>query len=96
MLEETSLLLDGHGVNEGLVPVSEVAREPSRRLCNSFRGPLTVGQVHVWKGPALGGSWVRERSKCEQQQRAHPYFTEGSLSMGILEGRRGGGNVERR
>ena len=49
-VEEASLLLDGHWIDERLVPISEVAREPSRRRRDLAGRPCPVWDINGSEG----------------------------------------------
>jgi hypothetical protein len=80
MLKEAGLLFDGHGIDESLIPVSQIAREPARRFGDAFRGPLPVGQLKLREWPAFRYA-VRKRILGIARQETDLYFVEGSLSM---------------
>jgi hypothetical protein len=53
-VEEAGLLLAVHRIDQRLVAVAQIGREPARRLGDGARRPFAVGQIDLREGAVFG------------------------------------------
>lgn len=78
-----------HRVDQALVPIAQVSREPSRGFLNDFRGPLSVLEVERFE------SFVFSRRVLEPARiQVSTCLSAWWCAMGFLHGHLVGGGVE--
>ena len=58
-----------HWIDQGLVSISQVCREPSRRLLEGFRGPLSIGNIQWFEASVLFGGILKPEVYADQHGR---------------------------
>ena len=57
-VEEAVLLMSVHRVDDRLIAIAQIGREPAWRGRYAARGPLPVGQINLWEAFIFSGGIV--------------------------------------
>ncbi len=83
-VEEAALLLGIHRVDQRLIAVAHVGREPARRRGDDGAGPLAIGQIHLREGAVFLRRVGQHHGKlllCKRAARSWPGGTTICLDM---------------